>query len=97
MPTFHFYREGLKVGEVVGADKGKLEALIVQHGTVEEVSLQKLLATGQDLSDILTKSIRKIYEVNSPPVAQAALGNSLNLPTQPFTRNPSPLTLWFSG
>lgn len=74
MPTFHFYKANLKVGELVGADKGKLESLIVQHGAVEEDSLQKLLANGQDLSDILTKTIKKIYESNPEQVAKAALG-----------------------
>jgi hypothetical protein len=31
MPTFQFFKAGNKVGELVGANKTDLEALIVQH------------------------------------------------------------------
>jgi hypothetical protein len=30
MPTFQIYKDGKKVGEIVGADKNKLEAEIVK-------------------------------------------------------------------
>jgi hypothetical protein len=31
MPTFHFYRNGEKVAEMMGADQTKLAALVAQH------------------------------------------------------------------
>ena len=31
MPTFHFFKGGNKIAEVVGADQAKLEALIQTH------------------------------------------------------------------
>lgn len=31
MPTFHFYKGGKKIDELMGADQNKLEALIAQH------------------------------------------------------------------
>ena len=31
MPTFQFYRDGKKIDEIVGANPGKLEALIKQY------------------------------------------------------------------
>ena len=31
MPTFHFYKNGEKIAEMMGADQAKLAALIAQH------------------------------------------------------------------
>lgn len=31
MPTFHFYKGGVKVAEMMGADQAKLAALIAEH------------------------------------------------------------------
>lgn len=31
MPTFHFYKGGAKVEEMMGADQGKLAALVAKH------------------------------------------------------------------
>jgi hypothetical protein len=33
MPTFHLYKEGVKVGEVAGADKAELTKMIETHIT----------------------------------------------------------------
>jgi thioredoxin 1 len=31
MPTFHFYKGGAKIAEMMGADQAKLAALIAEH------------------------------------------------------------------
>lgn len=31
MPTFHFYKGGVKVGEMMGADQNKLKSMVAQH------------------------------------------------------------------
>lgn len=31
MPTFHFYRDGAKVEEMMGADQNKLASLVQKH------------------------------------------------------------------
>jgi thioredoxin len=31
MPTFHFYKGGVKVAEMMGADQAKLVSLVAQH------------------------------------------------------------------
>ena len=76
MPTFHFYKSNVKVAELVGAQRDKLEELIALHSANDDQSLQSLLAAGQELSDILTKTIRKVYESNPEPVANGALGTN---------------------
>lgn len=31
MPTFHFYKDGAKIEEMMGADQNKLAALVAKH------------------------------------------------------------------
>jgi len=73
MPTFQFYRNNNKVAEFAGASPQKLEAMIVQYKPSAEPTLQQLVASGQDLSELLTDAVRKVYETTSKNNADAAL------------------------
>ncbi|KAJ3081267.1 hypothetical protein HK102_002469, partial [Quaeritorhiza haematococci] len=46
MPTFHLYRSGKKIAEVVGADIAQVERLVAQHATASDSAGGGFPATG---------------------------------------------------